>query len=684
MEQGKTDRNNNIEDESSFYTSKDWDLPFDAVNDAIWILNQEQRIIRTNRAAELLFNRPEEEMTSKYCWEVLECKGKTGPECPCVRSRISHTRETLEFKRGKDWLQALSDPIFNKESQYTGSVHLFRDITQGVQVREALINSENRYRALFSKMLDGCALHEIICDKEGRPVDYRYLDVNPSFEEVTGFRAKELLGKTALEITPDIDPFLIKTYGKVALTAEPVSFDFFNEKTGRYFIITAYQPEKGQFAIICQNVSEQKKTENALRESEQKFRILEENPIVGIFINQDRKLIYVNDRMAEMHGYTKEEIISQPFDLLVHPDDRASIKAKLDTYLEMGERYRQRLEFRGIKKNRETSWYGAIVTRGKYNGKDAIMGSVIDISESKQAEEELTRSEERYKEIVEETDDLIIKVNNRGDIIFANHMANKIFGLPQSDVIGMHISKCIHPDDKLNTRSFIDKAVKRKGKSTTFENRQVSQTGEIRHLLWTSNFHYNVNGDLLEVTSIARDITQRRKMEEALKKAHDGLEHRVIERTHEIAKANEALQIKTKNLEELNTALKILLDRREKDKEEASEKILLNVKELVIPYISRLKSSPLNGNQKNCLEVLESGLQEITSAFAQRLTSRYMHVTPRELQVGNLVKQGKTSKEIADTLNTTERTVVAHRANLRKKLGLDKSSNLRTYLLSLQ
>ncbi len=559
MEQDKLGTDNTIIDESPFFTAKDWNIPFDAVNDAIWILNSERRILRTNRAAEALFKRSKEEMTGKYCWEVTGCKENSSPECPCVRSKISRAREKYEFRRGEEWLQAISDPIFNNNDNYAGSVLFFRNITQSMQTEKALVDSENRYRALFSKMLNGCALHEVICDERGKPFDYRYLDVNPAFEEMTGFRAKDLLGKTALEVAPDIDPFLIETYGRVALTGEPVSFDFFNQKTGRYFIITAYQPEQGQFAIICQN-----------------------------------------------------------------------------------------------------------------------------ISKSKQAEEELRKSEERYKEIVEETDDLIIKVNNAGNITFANHMANKIFGLPHSDIIGMHISKCIHPDDKLHTRTIIDETVKVKGTSATFENRQISQAGEIRHLLWTSNFHYDENGNLFEVTSIARDITQRRKMEEALKKAHDELEQRVIERTHEIAKANEDLRVKTKNLEELNTALKILLDRREKDKEETSEKILLNVKELVLPYIKRLKAGPLNENQKNYIEVLESGLHEITSAFAQRLTSRYMHVTPRELQVGNLVKQGKTSKEIADTLHTTERTVVAHRANLRKKLGLGKNSNLRTYLLSLQ
>ncbi len=308
-----------------------------------------------------------------------------------------------------------------------------------------------------------------------------------------------------------------------------------------------------------------------------------------------------------------------------------------------------------------------------------------DVTICRQAENALRESEERYREIVEDTVDLIITVDQNGLIVFANYMANRIFGLPQSDIIGMHISKCIHPDDKDYTRRYVDEAVAKHATKGTFENRQIShQTGEIRHLLWTSNFHYDSDGNLTGVTSIARDITMRRKMEEALKKAHDDLGRRVKERTKELEKANEELHEKTNSLEELNTALKIILDRREKDKEENGEKILLNVKELLLPYISKLKVGHLNENQKNYIGLLESGLLEIISPFAQKLTSRYMHVTPRELQVGNFVKQGKTSKEIADILNTTERTVVAHRANLRKKLGLDKRSNLRTYLLSLQ
>jgi len=242
----------------------------------------------------------------------------------------------------------------------------------------------------------------------------------------------------------------------------------------------------------------------------------------------------------------------------------------------------------------------------------------------------------------------------------------------------------IHPDDKEDTKRWFDDIVAKQATRGTYENRIVSQKGKICHMLWTSNVHYDFHGNLEEVTSISRDITERKEMEEALKKSHDNLEQRVRERTVDLLKANETLNEKTRNLEDVNTALKILLDRRDTDKEEIGERVLLNVKEFLVPYVNKLKNGSLTESQGNYIELLESGLQDIISPFAQKITSRYMHITPGQMQVATLVKEGKTSKEIAEILNSTERAVVAHRAKLRKKLGLDRNSNLRTYLMSLK
>lgn len=409
---------------------------------------------------------------------------------------------------------------------------------------------------LFNKMENGFALHEIICDKEGVPSDYRFLYVNPAFEKLIGLKAVDIIGKTALEVLPGADPFLIETCGRVAITGIPVSFDYYSKHNHRNFIINTYQPEERLFACLYQDITMRKRAEESLQHSEPQLRILAENPIVGLYICQQKKFIYVNDCLAQMHGYRKEELIGKPFYTLLHPDERKTIKSRMDKRLQMGGRLKKRFELKRIRKNGETFWGGAIVTRGEYEGKNTIIGTVIDITESKQAEEKLER-------------------------------------------------------------------------------------------------------------------------------AHDELEQRVQARTQELRKLNETLYENTISLKDANTALKVLLDRREKDRDDLGENILLNVKELLLPYVNRLKKSPLTENQKNYVEFLETHLQKIISSFAQRLTSRHMNITPRELQVANLVKEGKGSKEIAEILNTTERTVVAHRINLRKKLGLRKDNNLRTYLLSI-
>ena len=165
-------------------------------------------------------------------------------------------------------------------------------------------------------------------------------------------------------------------------------------------------------------------------------------------------------------------------------------------------------------------------------------------------------------------------------------------------------------------------------------------------------------------------------MQQKLKEAHDLLEQRVEERTRE-------LRIKSENLEEMNTALKVLLKKREEDKEELEEKVIYNVKELILPFLEKLKRSRLDNRQETWLDILESNLNDIVAPFAKTLSTRYLNLTPSEIQIANLVKHGKTTKEIADLLNLSTRTIESHRDSIRQKLGIkNKKANLRTHLMS--
>ena len=197
--------------------------------------------------------------------------------------------------------------------------------------------------------------------------------------------------------------------------------------------------------------------------------------------------------------------------------------------------------------------------------------------------------------------------------------------------------------------------------------------------------------DMDRFLTLFRQIIKRKNAEEALQKAHDELEQRIEERTTELWQTNECLKeiqqnlrIKANALEELNAALNVLLKKREEDKKVLEERILANVRTLIEPYIGNLKKSNLPQRQTTLLNILESNLNEIILPFTHRLSSKYLNLSPSEIQVANLVKQGKTNKEIAEILTVGIKTIGFHRGNIRKKLGLTKKkTNLRTYLMSI-
>ena len=145
-----------------------------------------------------------------------------------------------------------------------------------------------------------------------------------------------------------------------------------------------------------------------------------------------------------------------------------------------------------------------------------------------------------------------------------------------------------------------------------------------------------------------------------------------------------ALALKSISLEEANTALKVLLKHREEDKAAIEEQVLDNVRKLVLPYIENLKRLKLNENQIAQVKMIEANLQEIVSPFLRNLTSVYVGLTPREIQVANLIKEGRTTKEMTEIINISATAIDFHRKNLRAKLGIkNKRNNLRSYISSL-
>ena len=199
---------------------------------------------------------------------------------------------------------------------------------------------------------------------------------------------------------------------------------------------------------------------------------------------------------------------------------------------------------------------------------------------------------------------------------------------------------------------------------------------------------FDPNQLLISVANALR----RRELEMQATSYRQDLERTVKQRTAELLDRNATLQkreaeLKTqaKELAEVNSALRVLLKRREQDKLALEESILANVKKTIEPYLERLKRGGLNAEQHAYLSIIAENIHDIVSPFIKELSSSYLNLTPTELRIVNLIKQGKSTKEIAAILNLSANTVMSHRYKIRSKLGLlKKKTNLYTFLQSLK
>lgn len=211
----------------------------------------------------------------------------------------------------------------------------------------------------------------------------------------------------------------------------------------------------------------------------------------------------------------------------------------------------------------------------------------------------------------------------------------------------------------------------------------------------------NVRLSLGCLTIVSKEMEAEEELQVAQKELtryRDHLEDLVKERNVELMKTNKQLKkeiherkaaeasqrVQSRHLEEVNTALKVLLKQREDDKKALEEAMVSNVKELINPYIEKLAKCSLRENQKTLLGILEANLNNIVSPFISKISSKILNFTPMEIKIANLVREGNTNKEIAEVLFLSINTVLVHRHHIRTKLGIkNKKTNLRSHLLSL-
>lgn len=281
----------------------------------------------------------------------------------------------------------------------------------------------------------------------------------------------------------------------------------------------------------------------------------------------------------------------------------------------------------------------------------------------------LSTSEQRYRKLVETMGDGLSEIDENQVTTYANNTLCRMWGRSREEIIGKKVVHFLDEENKEILKAQLGK--RKKGSTKPYEIVWTRKDGSKLHSLMTPTPYFDEQGNFKGSFAVITDISKQQEEKNLL-------ETKVKERTRE-------LENKTLSLEELNTALRVLLKKREEDKNLLEEQMLVNVREVVQPNIERLRETKLSDRQAGCLDIIESTLNDIASPLMHKLSLEFLNLTPSELQVANLVKHGKTTKEIASIMNLSTQTVEFYRKRVRKKIGIaNKQINLRTYLATFK
>jgi len=556
-----------------------------------------------------------------------------------------------------------------------------------------------------------------------------------------------------------------------------------------------YEELEKRILELEQSESEHKRTEEVLRESEERYLQIFNIAPAGIYEVDFRtgKFIDVNAAVCEYSGYTKDELLSMnAIDVLT--EESQEILLNRTGKVLSGESIPDTVDYEIIRQDGSLAWL-SISNRYLYEGENIVGSTVVarDITERKRTEEELLKSEKKFKTPVNTAPYGIQLTDWKGKIIFSNPAHHAMHGYADGELIGKYIWDLIADDQsKTRTKNYYTNLIKNKPSPKDYYNKGITKDGRLIDVQINWDYVRNASGKVDGIISIVHDITERKWLEEGLRTsekhlkslldsatgfavyrlAYDekssykltvnfvspsikdilGVEQEdftsetffnhihqedlarveeanqmafetnrfdVICRYNNIQKnkwvwihaistgvrnaeglvthvngimiditakqeAEEKLKNKAQNLEEVNTALNVLLKKRENDKTNLEERFLDNITQMVLPYLDKIDSVNRDISLKVLIDILRENLSEVTSSLPHNLSSKCFNLSPTEIQVANFIKHGKNTKEIASILNISPKTVKNYRQKIREKIGIaNKKINLQSRLSSL-
>ncbi|HZG41166.1 MAG TPA: PAS domain S-box protein, partial [Nodosilinea sp.] len=370
---------------------------------------------------------------------------------------------------------------------------------------QALLASEHRYRTLFESMDQGFCVCELLLDHSGKPVDYRFLEVNPVFEALTGL--EQPVGKTARELVPGLEEFWVETYGRVALTGESYQFEQESVVMGRWFHVSAFavgEPQTHRFAVLFTNISDRKKVE---RERE---KFLAVGSDLQVITNSNGYFQWVSPTFERILGWTVEEMVERPWLEFLHPDDAAK-SVQETVYLFAGS---ETIAFENRYRHKDGSYRWFLWNAQPYVDDQLIYGAAVDITALKQTEETLRQRETELRLLTNAVPALIAFIDTEQRYRFNNQGYEQWFGQSATEINGKYLWEVVGDKAYEGVRPYVERVLS--GEQVTYERTVLFKDGTTRYVSATYVPRFSDTGAVEGFVALIHDLSDRKQAEEAL------------------------------------------------------------------------------------------------------------------------------------------------------------------------
>jgi PAS domain S-box-containing protein len=451
--------------------------------------------------------------------------------------RITHKYRMIDKLGNWHWIES-NEIVYlrNKDSSPKQIFGTGRDVTANFTYQNELLEAEWKFKALFEQGPIGVAYHEMIYDEFGKATDYRFIDANAAYLELTGVDPR---GKTVLEAFPGIenDPFdWIGTFGNVAKTGETIRFESYLQSNNRWYDVVGYQYKPNCFVAAFNEITKQKGVEQALTKSQALLQQNEQRLSLALEATSDALWewnyvtgkTYYTSRWYDMLGYENQEfeMSFETFQKLCHPDDFPALVEKIQSVIETQKSKGYEAEFRMLQKNGSWKWIlgrGNVVKRDENEMPLILSGTNSDISEKKTIESALRESETKFRNLIWDLPVGVILQGPNAEIIMSNPIAFELLGLTEDQLLGKTSYdpdwNVIHEDGspfpgEMHPVPQVIKTLK----SVTNVVMGVYHP-IIKQRVWLlvdAVPEFNSDGSLRQVLCTFNNITERKKAEEAL------------------------------------------------------------------------------------------------------------------------------------------------------------------------